>query len=199
MNYTIPNILTLFRIAIIPVLAAVFLLPFHWSGQAAAALFLAATITDFLDGYLARRLGQESPFGAFLDPVADKLMVAVALIMLVQADPTLWMVIPAAIIIGREITISALREWMAFIGERAAVAVSYIGKVKTTAQMVSLVLLLWREPIVGFPTYIVGYVLLYVAAVLTLWSMILYLRAAWPVLMSNGQQEEDPKPVADGE
>ncbi len=185
MKWNIPNLLTMLRIAIIPVFMVVFYLPVTWSSMASAGLFALAAITDFFDGYLARKWGQESPFGAFLDPVADKLMVAVALVVLVQADPSIWVAIPAAVIIGREITISALREWMAELGERGAVAVSYIGKVKTTAQMLALVLMLYNDPIGDFPTYTVGYVLLYVAAFLTLWSMIVYLRAAWPLLMAD--------------
>jgi len=135
-----------------------------------------------LDGYLARRWGQTSRLGAFLDPVADKLMVASALVLLVQSDPKIVVALPAAVIIGREITVSALREWMAEIGARARVAVSMAGKLKTTAQMVAIVLLILHEPTMGIPTRPVGLVLIYIAALLTLWSMILYLRAAWPSL-----------------
>jgi len=186
MHWNIPNLLTLLRIALIPVLVLVYYLPFSASHLVSTAVFGLAALTDWLDGYLARRLGQLSPFGAFLDPVADKLIVAVALVMLVQTNPTLWFVIPAAVIVGREIAISALREWMAEIGERAQVAVSVIGKIKTTAQMTALLLLLYREPLGGLPTREVGVVLLYVAAVLTLWSMVIYLRAAWPLLVANG-------------
>lgn len=185
MNLNIPNILTLTRIAAIPVIVMVFYLPFSWANVATAAIFAIAGFTDWLDGYLARKLNQTSRFGAFLDPVADKLMVAVALILLVAADPGPWLAIPAAIIIGREIAISALREWMAQIGERAQVAVSYIGKIKTSAQMLALFLLLYKSPIGEFPVYAVGLVLLYIAAALTLWSMIIYLRAAWPALNSD--------------
>lgn len=178
----IPNTLTLIRIALIPVFVVVFYLPFKWSNDAATAIFAFAAITDWLDGYLARRLEQSSPFGAFLDPVADKLMVAVALVLLVQVDDKGWLVLPAIIIIGREIAVSALREWMAGIGERTKVAVSVIGKIKTTFQMVAILLLLYRESLGDFPTTDVGLVLLYAAAILTLWSMYLYIRAAWPVL-----------------
>ncbi|HHJ17656.1 MAG TPA: CDP-diacylglycerol--glycerol-3-phosphate 3-phosphatidyltransferase [Gammaproteobacteria bacterium] len=185
MPWTIPNILTVLRIALIPVFLLVYYLPFSWSHLATTALFGLAALTDWFDGYLARRLGQSSPFGAFLDPVADKLIVAVALIMLVQTYPTLWFVVPAAVIVGREIAISALREWMAEIGERAQVAVSVIGKIKTTAQMVALLLLLYHEPLWGMPVVEIGMVLLYVAAGLTLWSMIIYLRAAWPLLSAS--------------
>jgi CDP-diacylglycerol--glycerol-3-phosphate 3-phosphatidyltransferase len=185
MPWTVPNILTLLRIALIPVLVLVFYLPFSWSNVAATAVFGLAAITDWFDGYLARRLKQLSVFGAFLDPVADKLIVAVALVMLVQANPRWWFVIPAAVIIGREIAISALREWMAELGERAQVAVSIIGKVKTTLQMIALLLLLYHEPLWAFPTREVGIVLLYLAAGLTLWSMVIYMKAAWPILVGE--------------
>lgn len=185
MPLNIPNILTLLRILLIPVFILVFYLPFAWNHLATALIFGLAAITDWLDGYLARRLGQMSPFGAFLDPVADKLMVAAALVLLVQENPTVAFAIPAVIIIGREIAISALREWMAEIGERAQVAVSSIGKIKTTAQMIAIILLLLHDPVGMFPTQETGAVLLYVAAVLTLWSMVVYLRAAWPVLTAE--------------
>lgn len=185
MNLTIPNSLTLLRIVLIPVFILVFYLPFEWRYVASAAIFGIAAITDWLDGYLARRLNQTSAFGAFLDPVADKLMVAAALVMLVQAHPTVWFVIPAVIIVSREITISALREWMAEIGERAQVAVSVIGKIKTTVQMIALLLLLYHHDIGLFPTQQIGMALLYIAAALTLWSMMIYLKAAWPVLSRN--------------
>jgi phosphatidylglycerophosphate synthase len=162
-------------------------------------LFALAGITDWLDGYLARRLGQTSSFGAFLDPVADKLIVATALVLLVQAraadvaafkhfdlglgrDPTVVLALVAAVIIGREITVSALREWMSQIGARAHVAVNYVGKWKTTFQIVGIALMLYRERFLGAPIYLVGEVMLYVAAGLTLWSMIEYLRAAAPAL-----------------
>ncbi len=135
MQWNIPNILTLLRIVLIPVLVVVFYLPGPWSYQISALIFGVAAITDWLDGYLARRLQQTSPFGAFLDPVADKLMVAVALVLLVQDNPSELFAVPAAVIIGREIVISALREWMAEIGARTRVAVSIVGKVKTTLQM----------------------------------------------------------------
>lgn len=181
-KWTVPNLLTLFRILLIPVFVLLFYLPVSWSHIATTAIFGLAAITDWLDGYLARRLEQQSAFGAFLDPVADKLIVAAALVMLVQANPSPWFVIPAIIIVGREIAISALREWMAEIGERAQVAVSMIGKIKTTVQMLALLLLLFRMPVAAFPTQQAGMILLYVAAVLTLWSMIIYLRAAWPLL-----------------
>lgn len=182
MQYNLPMLLTLLRIALIPVFAGVFFLPVWWANGACALLFTTAALTDWLDGYLARKLQQTSAFGAFLDPVADKLMVAAALVLLVQAIPTPWMAISAAIIIGREIAISALREWMAQLGKHKTVAVSMVGKLKTTIQMIALVLLLYRHPVGSFPTLLVGLGLLLIAAGLTLWSMCVYLIAAWPIL-----------------
>ncbi len=187
----LPNILTLSRIAVIPVFVLVFYLPFSWANDAATALFLLAAVTDWLDGWIARRFELTSRFGAFLDPVADKLMVAAALVVLVDRNPTpfagLFLAIPATVIIGREITISALREWMAEIGRRAAVKVSWLGKVKTTAQMVALPLLLYRDPLWpdGIGAAEIGFFALYLAAILTLWSMYQYLRAAWPSLRES--------------
>ena len=186
----LPNLLTMLRIVLIPVFVVIFYLPVSWSHYAVAFIFAFAAWTDWLDGYLARRLGLTSNFGAFLDPVADKLMVGVALVLIVDENPTpfagLFLALPSAVIIGREIVISALREWMAELGERAQVAVSVIGKIKTASQMLALVLLLYREPIGDFPTVETGFVFLYVAAILTLWSMVIYLRAAWPALERNG-------------
>ena len=176
----IPNILTLARIAFIPLLVVLFYLPFSWSMPVAAGLFGLASITDWLDGYLARRWNQSTPFGAFLDPVADKLMVVVALALLIERYNTLVLTLPALVIIGREIVISALREWMAEMGKRGMVAVSWIGKLKTTLQMVSLLILLALPPTHEFA--LLGVVVLYTAAILTLWSMIQYLKAAWPHL-----------------
>jgi CDP-diacylglycerol--glycerol-3-phosphate 3-phosphatidyltransferase len=187
MLVNIPNILTFLRIASIPVFVVFFYLPVSWSYLATTIIFAAAAITDWLDGYLARKLKQTSAFGAFLDPVADKLMVATALVMLVDVNPTsfpgILLAVPAGIIIGREIVISALREWMAEIGERAKVAVSVIGKIKTTAQMLALLLLLYKQPIGPLPTAEVGFALLYLSAGLTLWSMAIYIRAAWPKMV----------------
>ncbi len=177
----LPNILTLSRIVMIPVFVAIFYMPVEWRYMVSAAIFALAGATDWLDGYLARKLDQSTPFGAFLDPVADKLMVAVALTVLVEEYHSAVLTLPAVIIIGREIVISALREWMAEIGSRASVAVSYIGKVKTTAQMVAIIMLLAFPP--GVSWAYAGVSLLYVAAALTLWSMVLYLRAAWPDLL----------------
>ncbi|MBL7249905.1 CDP-diacylglycerol--glycerol-3-phosphate 3-phosphatidyltransferase [Alloalcanivorax sp. C16-2] len=189
----LPNILTLIRVAAIPVLVAVFYLPFGWSDMLAAGLFLAAGLTDWLDGYLARKLGQTSPFGAFLDPVADKLIVAVALVVLVQVHATIWLSVPAMVIVCREIAVSALREWMAELGQRARVAVSAVGKVKTVAQMGSITVLLALKPAHGAdgdilmtPGLWIGYAALYLAMVLTLWSMMRYLRAAAPQFLAAG-------------
>ena len=182
----VPNSITLVRIALIPVFVVVFYLPYPWSQPAAAVIFVAGAITDWLDGYLARRLGQTSVLGAFLDPVADKLLVATVLVLLVQADPRAFLAVPAVVIIGREIAVSALREFMAEYGQRAKVAVATVGKIKTIAQMLAIILMLFREPVLGIPIYLVGFVLLYVAAALTLWSMLVYLRAAWPII---GQQD----------
>jgi CDP-diacylglycerol--glycerol-3-phosphate 3-phosphatidyltransferase len=176
----IPNILTLARIAFIPLLVVFFYLPYSWSMPVAAGLFALASVTDWLDGYLARRWNQSTPFGAFLDPVADKLMVAVALALLIERFDSIWLTLPALVIIGREIVISALREWMAEMGKRGSVAVSWLGKVKTTLQMVALLLLLAFVP--GTQLALIGVVTLHVAAIMTLWSMVMYLRAAWPHL-----------------
>ncbi len=183
--WSIPNILTYLRIALIPVFMGLFYLSTPWARFAAALVFGTAAVTDWLDGYLARRLGQTSPLGAFLDPVADKLMVAIALVLLVQADPRTLLTLPAAVIIGREITVSALREWMAELGARSRVAVSLVGKFKTTAQMLAIFLLVLQHNPLGVPLYEIGLSLLYLAALLTLWSMVLYLQAAWPSLRDS--------------
>ncbi len=182
MVVTLPTALTLLRIALIPVFGLCFLLPPPWTNWLTVAVFALAAITDWLDGYLARRLGQSSDFGAFLDPVADKLMVAVALVALVSVYPGLWMAIPAAVIIGREIAVSALREWMAEIGKRASVAVNQVGKLKTVAQMAAIIMLLYREPLLGVPVPEIGVALLWFSALLTLYSAYIYLRAALRVL-----------------
>ncbi|HEV57693.1 MAG TPA: CDP-diacylglycerol--glycerol-3-phosphate 3-phosphatidyltransferase [Phycisphaerales bacterium] len=177
-SINIPNALTYLRIALIPLIVVVFYLPWTWAGPVAALIFALGGVTDWLDGYLARRLGQESHFGAFLDPVADKLTVAAVLVMVAQQSDSVWLAVAAIIIIGREIAISALREWMAEIGQRSKVAVSYIGKVKTTAQMIALTMLLFEKPLWVIPIYEIGLIGLYIAAALTLWSMMNYLRAA---------------------
>jgi CDP-diacylglycerol--glycerol-3-phosphate 3-phosphatidyltransferase len=184
----IPNLLTVLRVALIPVFILLFYLPFSWSYWAASGVFAIAAATDWLDGYLARRWEQGTPFGAFLDPVADKLMVAVALVLLAAEHSNLWLTLAAAIIIGREIVVSALREWMAELGARAQVAVSNLGKWKTAAQMLALVILLGNPPQFTF-WVIVGYVLLVIAAVLTLWSMLQYLLVAWPHLSTTSEKK----------
>ena len=181
----LPNILTLSRIVLIPVFVIFFYLPVGWHYLAACIIFALAAITDGLDGYYARKLGQTSALGAFLDPVADKLMIAVVLVLLVEDEPSIWLALPAAVIIGREITISALREWMAELGESSKVAVSGYGKLKTICQMVALGFLVYHNTLFGIPIYSIGIVLLYIASILTLWSMFLYLQAAWPQLMDN--------------
>lgn len=180
--YTIPNLMTVLRIVAIPILVAVFYLPIPHGRGICAALFGLAAVTDWLDGYLARRWQQTSPFGAFLDPVADKLMVVVALILLLQSHPSISMALSVAVIVGRELTISALREWMAEIGLRASVAVSMLGKIKTIFQMIAVFLLLYQDPIGPLPVWEIGLILLYIAVALTLGSMIVYLNAAWEAL-----------------
>ena len=182
-----PNILTLLRIALIPGLIVAYYLAQPWAHMMATGVFVLAALTDWLDGYLARRLEQTSPFGAFLDPVADKLMIAAALALLVS-DPRVQMhvvdtrlfTVVVLVIPGREITVSALREWMSEVGKRSHVAVSFIGKTKTLAQMIAIPFLLWRESFWGLPIFQIGEILLYLAAALTLWSMLSYLKAAWP-------------------
>ncbi|MFT5082764.1 MAG: CDP-diacylglycerol--glycerol-3-phosphate 3-phosphatidyltransferase [Lentisphaeria bacterium] len=179
------NQLTLCRILFIPLLVAVYYSPFSWRFLASGLLFTLAGITDALDGYIARKYNLTTPFGAFLDPVADKLMVAVALAILIESHNDVLFTLPAVVIICREIVISALREWMAELGKRANVAVSSLGKFKTTLQIVAIVMLLAfsREE---FPRlYEIGYVALYAAAILTIWSMCIYLKAAWPSLMGR--------------
>jgi len=183
MLWNVPNSLTMLRILLIPVFIGVFylpesILPQHWINLTATLVFALAAITDWLDGYLARVLNQASAFGAFLDPVADKLMVAAALILLVEFERVGAVI--ALIIIGREIAISALREWMAGIGERGSVAVAYIGKVKTAVQMAAILFLLYFDPIGPINIKIIGNVLIDIAAFLTLVSMAYYLKAAWP-------------------
>jgi CDP-diacylglycerol--glycerol-3-phosphate 3-phosphatidyltransferase len=182
MAWNLPNILTWLRIIAIPLVVLLYYVPYPWSNVAAAFLFSAAAITDSLDGYFARRMGLTSRLGAFLDPVADKLIVAVALVLLVTHDQHWLVVLAACVIIGREIAISALREWMAELGQRTRVAVSPLGKYKTIVQMVGIPMMMYRDDILGLPIYRIGLYLTVAAAVLTLWSMISYLRAAWPVL-----------------
>jgi len=180
--YTIPNLLTGLRIALIPVIVGLFYLPYHWSNMACGILFALVGITDAFDGYLARKLGQTSPLGAFLDPVADKLIVATALVLIVSKDPRWFVTLTAAVIIGREIAISALREWMAQIGAQAKLKVTGVAKFKTIIQIVGLSMMLFQEDLLWLPTYWMGLTLTIVAAVLTLWSMVTYLMAAGPEL-----------------
>lgn len=184
MLLTIPTMLTLLRIALVPVLVLFFYLPLEWSNMACVVIFVAAALTDIADGYIARRTGQTSRFGAFLDPVADKIMVSTALVLLVQRQDAYEAIfaVAAAVIIGREITISALREWMAEIGERALVSVSWIGKVKTGFQMTAIGFLLYHDNMGWIPIAFIGELLLYTAAALTLWSMWVYLKSAWPAI-----------------
>ena len=186
--YTVPNLLTGLRIVLIPVIVGCFYLPYGWGDIAAGLLFAVAGITDSLDGYIARRTGQVSPLGAFLDPVADKLIVAIALVLIVSRNPVWYVTLTAAVIIGREIAISALREWMAELGARHKVAVSALGKFKTIAQIVGLSMMLFYEKLFGLPIYEIGLVLTVVAAGLTLWSMFVYLQAAWPDLSGRSHR-----------
>lgn len=187
-----PNLLTFARIVAVPVFIAVYLLGFTRDYQITTLIFILAAITDWLDGFLARKMGTVSPFGAFLDPVADKLMVCVALILLVS-DPSVQelvssvtvFVVAVVIIVGRELSVAALREWMAEIGKRASVATTMLSKLKTVAQMLAIVLLLYGERIFNVPVFLVGEYLLYLAALLTLWTMLVFLRAAWPSLVSE--------------
>ncbi|OAJ34050.1 CDP-diacylglycerol--glycerol-3-phosphate 3-phosphatidyltransferase [Piscirickettsiaceae bacterium NZ-RLO1] len=184
MQMRLPNILTLLRMVLIPVFILIYYLPFTWAPLATAIIFAVAAVTDWLDGFLARRWNQTSAFGAFLDPVADKLIVAVALVLLVSTFASAWFALPAAVIMCREILVSALREWMAELGKRAAVKVSHIGKVKTVAQMIALlVLLVQKAPAQGWQVWDwpiwFGVTLMYVAAALTLYSMVIYIKSAW--------------------
>jgi len=178
-TYNIPNILTFIRILIIPLLVLVYYFPANrWGMPVAALLFSLAALTDWLDGYLARKLNQTSKLGAFLDPIADKLIVVTVLVMIVDEYGKLSILIPALIIIGREIAVSGLREWMSEQGQSASVSVSMLGKIKTTAQMVALIMLLYYYPVFGIPVFKVGVWLLYLAAALTLWSMMIYISRA---------------------
>ena len=186
--WTVPNIITLFRVILIPVFVTVYFLDWRWAHEAGAVIFWLAAITDWFDGYLARKLQQSTPFGAFLDPVADKLIVGAALLMITHSYANLWITLPSIALLVREIYVSALREWMGQNGVREAVKVSFIGKAKTTAQMLALIgLLSGLETFMGFTIYWVtlGYILLYIAALLSLWSMLVYTKAAWPHLGGN--------------
>ena len=196
MHLTVPTMLTLLRIALVPVLVLFFYLPYSWSNLACVIIFVAAAVTDIADGAIARGTGQTTRFGAFLDPVADKLMVSTALVLLVQrlvTQDALYyheavFAVSAAIIIGREITISALREWMSEIGESQLVKVSWVGKLKTIFQMTAIGFLLYQSDLGPIPLALIGELLLYTAAALTLWSMWTYLRSAWPAIKASGKQ-----------
>lgn len=185
----IPNLLTLIRLLLVPVVVVLYYLPVEWAHSISALFFALAAITDWLDGYLARNLKQTTKFGAFLDPVADKLMVAVALVLVVGELRLPFLAIPAAIIVGREIVVSALREWMAEIGKRTSLAVTMVAKIKTVVQMIALILLLMYRPQNSVILQFLGSILLYIAAGLTLWSMIMYLKIAWPDLTLSTEKE----------
>ena len=189
----IANILTLARISMIPLIAFFFYLPFQWAQVLTVIIFAIAAITDWLDGFLARSLSQTSKLGAFLDPVADKLVVVTALVLLVADLQLPFIAIPIAIIIGREIVVSALREWMAELGKRASVAVSFVGKIKTALQMIAvLLLLLGRVKNYEYAHLItlLGYMLIYLSALLTLWTMVMYLKAAWPEFVQSSKEKD---------
>jgi len=192
--WTLPNQITLFRIILIPIFLIIFYLPLSWSHFGAFAVFWLAAVSDALDGYLARKLNQSSAFGAFIDPVADKLMVVAALVMIVQDYQTWWVAIPAIIMIAREVFISALREFMSSRGKRDVIAVSNMGKYKTAAQMLGIMGLIWRPdydiPLIFFyfPHVVLNYLsygFYFIATVLTLSTLIDYFKAAWPELKAN--------------
>ena len=186
MTITIPTMLTLFRIVTIPILVWVFYWDNRWANILACAIFVAGALTDILDGWIARKYQMFSAFGAFLDPVADKLAVAIALFLIVQWHHTVPIALLSAVIVGREITISALREWMAQMGAHGLVKVAGLGKLKTIVQMTAISCLIFREPLLGLPIFLIGEWLLGVAAALTLWSGYDYLRAAWPTMRKKG-------------
>ena len=186
MKLTIPTMLTLFRIVLIPVLVVVFYWSNRWSNIIACAVFVLGALTDIMDGWIARRYGMFSAFGAFLDPVADKLAFAIALFLIVQWHHTVPIALLSAVIVGREITISALREWMAQVGAHGLVKVASLGKLKTIVQMTAISCLIFREPLLGLPIFLIGEWLLGVAAALTLWSGADYLIAAWPTMRKKG-------------
>ena len=185
MTLTIPTLLTLLRILSIPVMVLCFYWQHPWSNIFTTAVFVLGALTDWLDGWVARRFDMYSAFGAFLDPVADKLAVTIALFLVVQAHPTAWMALLSAVIVGREITISALREWMAQMGAHGLVKVAGLGKLKTIVQMVAISCVLFREDLLGLPIFHIGEWLLAVAAALTLWSGGDYMRAAWPTMRKS--------------
>ncbi|MGH8214490.1 MAG: CDP-diacylglycerol--glycerol-3-phosphate 3-phosphatidyltransferase [Rhodanobacteraceae bacterium] len=207
MRVNLPTWLTLFRVLLLPVMVVVFYshdaipaIPLRAANIAAVAVFALAALTDWLDGWIARRFHMESAFGAFLDPVADKLMIAVTLFVLVQSHPTALLAVTSAVIVGREITVSALREWMAFVGERKRVKVQWIGKFKTVMQIVAILILLWERDKNATAAFLrvwyVGEVLLVIAAILTIWSGLAYMKAAWPVLRDGRMPGEKDEPQA---
>ena len=191
MELNIPTRITVSRLAMVPILVLVFYLPFENHQIVAAGVFTLAALTDWFDGYLARKLGQTTEFGAFLDPVADKLMVAVALVLLVEQHDTILFTLAACVIVGREIVVSALREWMAELGARTSVGVNFIAKVKTFVQMLAIIALLALDPVINAGWMLaLAYTMLYAAALLTLWSMFIYLKAAWKVILEREQAQE---------
>ena len=191
MELNLPTRITVSRLAMVPILVLVFYLPFENHQIVAAGVFTLAALTDWFDGYLARKLGQMTEFGAFLDPVADKLMVAVALVLLVEQHDNILFTLAACVIVGREIVVSALREWMAELGARTSVRVNFVAKVKTVVQMLSIIALLALDPVVNAGWMLaLAYTMLYAAALLTLWSMVIYLRAAWKVILEREQEQK---------
>ena len=187
----LPNIITVARILLVPVFVIVYLSPGASTYIVAATLFALAAATDWLDGFLARRLNQTTPFGAFLDPVADKLIVVSALVILLAEHASIWLTLPGLVIVGREIVICALREWMAEMNSSVTVAVSYLGKIKTSLQMIAITVLLAMPPSSESPFMLAAYALLYLAALMTLWSMSVYLQAAWPTLKKGLESAQD--------
>lgn len=191
--WTIPNIITMLRVFLIPVFVVVYYLDWKWAHQAGAFIFWLAAITDWFDGYLARKLQQSTAFGAFLDPVADKLIVAAALLMITHTYASVWITVPAILLMSREVYVSALREWMGQHGKSDIVAVSFVGKAKTMAQMLALIgLLSEMDYFMGFPIYwvVLGKALLYFAAVLSVWSMMTYTIAAWKNLSKEDMNKQ---------
>lgn len=191
MELNLPTRITVSRLAMVPILVLVFYLPFENHQIVAAGVFTLAALTDWFDGYLARKLGQMTEFGAFLDPVADKLMVAVALVLLVEQHDTIMFTLAACVIVGREIVVSALREWMAELGARTSIRVNFVAKVKTVVQMLAIIALLALDPVINAGWMLaLAYAMLYAAALLTLWSMVIYLKAAWKVILEREQAPE---------
>ena len=187
MVINVPNSITLLRMVLIPVFIGAFYLPYHWAPQLATFIFWLAAISDWFDGYLARKLDQQSALGAFLDPLADKLMVISALVLLIAKHPdNVWLMLSALIIISREIIISSLREWMATQGQQDTVAVSFVGKAKTSAQMLALLFLIYQYDIMGMPTFVFGLGVLVWAAILTVLSLAIYLKSAWHTIKNSG-------------